>query len=253
MSIKKQEICKILYDNTQSAGPAKCITLIEQTFDKKLSPHGREILTRKLTNLKLLISSKKNKLSISNKSFSRVMTSLKVKDREFELDDNLFEIPQAEAMDIDQPSTSNSHRPVGRPRKTKVEEMKGGTKLRFIAKTAEELKNLQNVFDIGIEIAKKEEKLETRKFIKKLKKLEAENKLEEYSTKANQPPQQLPKVSIENALQLISQNNLSVRAYKRIAKVSKDHGADIYPSYKKILNFKQRQMPQTVSAANSDD
>lgn len=254
MPIKKEKLCNILFHNNKTEGPLECILFIQTTLMKVVSEDGRAKIIRRLQNLKIDIERAKNKISVGNKKFSKVMNIMKIMDEDFELDDDLFcgtldnRFQDVNMVDLVAPEpmqpTTSAPKSVGRPRieENRYENSKDRGKRQFVSDKAAEIKSLEASLKITAKIAKQTQQMKTHNMIKRLMVFKSQNKEDEFMELTSKKP--LRKIDPLNALILILRHNFSVKTYNAIREVAKECGADIFTSYRRVSEFKKRYIPE---------
>lgn len=247
MEITTKELCEILRQQPNKVVSInECIHLIETRFEKKLSDKGTRTITLKLTNLDKAMHHALSKAPTNQRNFKRALSSIPNGNGIFEINDDLFE-----KISIPTQSTSAGHsndtddhekqtpNKGGRPKITKYSEMGSATKRRYVDENTNKFITEINDPDASFAIAQKIQKV-------------CFNDAHRYQVSSSKEEKKLQKISEEEALALIINQNLSVDSYRAIRKVAKNHGADIFPSYYKINLVKKAFEPNNILVTDTN-
>lgn len=244
MSISKQKLLYFLIAKSQSTATHKqCAELIEKVLGKKIAVNKMEQVMQKINTLHKKLQTALKKLHPHKRTVSKII-HLEAFQGNFQLEEGVFEpeslnssnqsIDENEAILIDDDDNDGNDvifddtqaveppakKPKGRPKINEYAKMQGGTKRRYIAEKAEELKNTPGGVDIARVIQSNDERLSGENVLRK--------------------------ISEEDALTLILYKNLTVDTYNAFRQIVAEHGAKILPSYDSVFEYKKKLEPDNI-------
>jgi hypothetical protein len=256
-SIKLKYLCEKLFYGRKEI--KNCIKLIEKSVGRKLTESGRTKVHKHMENLRIQINLTKNLLHKKKKTCQYTM-DLFYKNNNYD-EDKKYDVladyfvdeirdendgnNQTEITNEISPhdvSNDSAKSKVGRRKIEKISEMGETLKKKAVLDSSKKIGTVKVALEIAKKLSKKLKLTKTSELLSKVidthVKGEEENLLKKLKQSENFA------IDAWEAYVLILKNGFSVRGYKSIRKLCVKKGFKGFPSYQKLLKFKDSILPE---------